>query len=96
MLISRRTSTLRVMAVAILAAGFAIYSEYGRLFYAGFLADCRDIAGADLKDADDGRLTVGMLYAFLIAAIPPVLVSREALWFILAAFALFDIRSSFS
>ena len=89
--VGRRSIGLRVIATLLLASGFVIYSIYGHLFYAGFLAECQHIWGADLNDADDGTLKMSWLYVFLIGTLPLVLTSRPALRIIVGFLLAYDL-----
>lgn len=87
----RRSIFLRLLAALLLAAAFVIYAIYGHLFYAGFLAECWNVWGADLNDADDGTPKVDWLYAFLVGALPLVLTSRPGLRIIIGFLLAYDV-----
>lgn len=96
MTVALRNLGLRIIAVLLLASGFALYSAYGRSFYAGFLAECRNLPEANLDDASNGIPDIGWLYGFLIGVIPVMLTSRAGLRIIIGLFLFYDFIAGFS
>ena len=88
-----RALNFRILGVILLGSAFVFFVSYSRNFYAGFIAECRNIDGADLNAAGNGAITIDLLYAFLIGALPLALSSRTGVHIMVGLFLFFDLMA---